>query len=359
MMRRIVKRLARRALGRRRIAAGPLPAPPAADPPPAPPLATAPPAEVEPVPPEQLAEELHYLSQNIPLFAALLDQQRLCLWSWNTPAVQCLPPRCYRDKDVLELGCGVGAGCALYLACGARSVWGFDPTLREDVLTHLRRLPNARFTPGVLTEEAVGAQRFDLVYAHFVSEHVADPTRTFGLIHRLLRPGGRFVGLHANYYGPLGGHDHAFIDAQPSERGMLMISKAVRCWESPSKCDASAAYRGGCEARPEWSVRRWELTPEDCGRCLYYQRAQLWGHLLYQDEFPRNYPGAANNCGVDGGLNKATPFQVRQHLLESGFRIAAWVLDAALNEPPEVLLERFTTNDLKLNNILFAADKPE
>src|SRR5262245_681479 len=178
------------------------------------------------------------------------------------------------------------------------------------------------------------------------------------LVHRLLRPGGRFVALHANYYGPLGGHDHAFIAPRPTDRGVLMASQAVRCWESPAKCDASADFRRRCEEWSAWTVKEWELTPEDCTRCLYYQRAQVWAHLLYQDEFPRNYPGPSNRCGVDGGLNKATPFQVRQYLLEAGFRIAAWVEDLAANDPPPELLRRFTPADLRINNILFAADRP-
>ncbi|HYT89120.1 MAG TPA: class I SAM-dependent methyltransferase [Gemmataceae bacterium] len=345
MLRKVLRRLVR---GVRRPSANVV-TPPA---PPSPPL-----PPVTPVPEEQLGEQLRYLSENIPLFAPLLEQQRNCLRAWNTPTLQCLPPSSYQDKDVLEIGCGIGVGCALYLACGARSAWGFDPTLTESVLTHLRVLPRARFTPAVLTEEAVGESRFDLIYAHFVSEHVGDLLANFALVHKLLRPGGRFVGLHANYYGPLGGHDHAFIDARPTPHGILMYSRAVRCWESPVKCDASAAYRKECEARPDWRVADWQLTPEDCSHCLYYQRAQLWGHLIYQDEFTRNYPGTASRCGVDGGLNKLTPFQVRQLLIEAGFRVAIWVLDAALNEPPAALLERFTATDLKVSNILFAVDR--
>src|SRR5947209_9132382 len=229
MIRRIVNRLVRR----RRVPSSQTPPPPAAAPTPLE-VVPAPPVEVTPVPPEGLADELRYLSDNIPCFGQLLENQRVCLRAWNTPALQCLTPRYYVGKDVLELGCGLGAGCALYLACGARSVWGFDPTLHPDHLRHLRTLPGARFTAGVLTEEAVGEARFDLIYAHFVTEHVGDLSRTFALIHKLLRPGGRFVGLHANYYGPLGGHDHAFLDTRPTERGVLMVSKAVRCWESPA-----------------------------------------------------------------------------------------------------------------------------
>jgi SAM-dependent methyltransferase len=355
----MIRRLVNRLVGRARRALGHLPEPP---PPSAPaPVEAAPPApppvEVAPVPPEGLAEELRYLSENLPGFSGLLETQRLCLRAWNTPTLPCLPPRCYVDKDILELGCGLGAGCALYVACGARSVWGFDPTLHPDHLYHLRVLPRARFTSGVLTEQAVGDRRFDLIYAHFVTEHVGDLSSTFALIHRLLRPGGRFVGLHANYYGPLGGHDHAFIETRATERGVMMVSKAVPCWESPARCEASAEFRKTCEGRYEWTVKDWQLTPEDCSRCLYYQRAQVWSHLLYQDEYPRNYPGRSYRCAVDGGLNKATPFQVRQHLIETGFRVPVWVLDEAANDPPPILLRQFTPTDLKVSNILFAADR--
>ena len=119
-----------------------------------------------------------------------------------------------------------------------------------------------------------------------------------------------------------------------------------------------AAGRAACEKRHDWTVRQWHLTPEDCTRCLYYQRAQLWGHLLYQDEYARNYPGDFYSCRADGGLNKVTPFQLRQHLIETGFVVSAWVLDLVKTEPPAELLKAFHPLDLKTGNILFTADRP-
>ena len=100
---------------------------------------------------------------------------------------------------VLEAGCGRTTRLAAYRDRIARLV-GVDvdeeagrqnSVLDEFVAADLcRRLPFDDAT-------------FDLVYANFVLEHIADPAAAFAEWHRVLRPGGEVVLLAANARNPV------------------------------------------------------------------------------------------------------------------------------------------------------------
>jgi SAM-dependent methyltransferase len=61
---------------------------------------------------------------------------------------------------------------------------------------------------------------FDLVYANFVVEHLADPGRAFSEWHRILRPGGALVLLTSNRSSPL----MALADRLPQR-----VRLAIKC----------------------------------------------------------------------------------------------------------------------------------
>jgi SAM-dependent methyltransferase len=306
---------------------------------------------VDPVFVAEMARHIDYLCDHVPLFRQQLERDRTALEWWP-----CLPPECYQDKDVLDLGCGTGAGVATFLERGARSVWGVDPALDADLLNHLRVLPRAKFTAAELTTDLAASQQFDLVYAQFVTEHLRHVPGDFDTVFTLLKPGGRFVAIHDNYYSPMGGHDHAFVGPIPGEPRRIHF-KGVACWDSPLKCAASEEWRGTSE-RVYGTVANITLTPEDCSRCPYYQRSHVWAHLLFQDSFPVSYRNDFFISSRCGGVNKVTPFQLRQFLIEAGFRVTAWLPDKVANEPPARLTEQFHVNDLQTAVIVFAADKP-
>jgi predicted SAM-dependent methyltransferase len=269
----------------------------------------------------------------------------------------CLPPERYIGKDVLDLGCGIGASSASFMERGAGFVWGVDPELTEDRLRALRLLPRSRFSSGVLHEIDFGDQRFDVVYARVVSEHIYDLPRAVAIIHSLLRPGGCFVGLHDNYFGPMGAHDQGMFAAVEGSEPMRIERRGPACWTVPEKCEASRDFRGWYAKEHDRHALDWALTPESCERCPYYRRAQMWGHLLYQDDFPRVYAGEFFRTLKDGGLNKVTPYQLRQFLVEAGFVVTTWKPVMVANAPPAELLERFSRSDLQTGPILFSADR--
>ena len=277
------------------------------------------------------------------------------LEGFNTWA--CMRPESYASKEVLDLGCGLGAASVLFVARGAAFVWGIDPVLTEKQIEALGSLPRSRFTAGLLSQIDFGAQRFDLVYARLVTEHLIDLQSDLARIFTLLKPGGRFVALHDNYYSPMGQHDHAFFGAADGAYNTYR-SKAVPCWQAPNLCEASAGFRAMVEREYDWSIKDWVLTPENCSACPYYRRARLWGHLLHQESFNDLYAGPFFKTDSSGGLNKVTPFQLRQLLIEAGFAVTTWSARLITNEPPAELLRLFSRSDLQTATILLAADKP-
>src|SRR5437868_1778099 len=101
---------------------------------------------LQPPPALPLEEAVRHLTEKVPWFGESLKQTKLGFDSWP-----CLPRECYAGKDVLDVGCGIGASSAAFLERGANFVWGIDPELKEETLTQLRVLPRSRFTSGVLT----------------------------------------------------------------------------------------------------------------------------------------------------------------------------------------------------------------
>ncbi|HZR79947.1 MAG TPA: class I SAM-dependent methyltransferase [Candidatus Binatia bacterium] len=306
-----------------------------------------PPRQTSPAP-----DWLKALAESTSGFAEAIELEQIGFDSWR-----CMPPDVYVDKDVLDLGCGVGAASALFAQRGARSVLGIDPELTEEHAARLSAIPRSAFERGTLSAQIVDGRKFDFVYARVVTEHIYDLPSALRLVFDLLRPGGRFVGLHDNFYGPMGAHDQGLFGTAPDDDHRI-DSKAVPCWTSPSKCEASRDFREHYEKNFDWHARNWTLTPEDCTRCPYYRRSRFWAHLLCQDDYPTLFDGDFFQTLRDGGVNKVTPFQLRQFLVESGLRILTWEPERLKNVPPEELSMRFAIDDLQTGPILFAAERP-
>lgn len=310
----------------------------------------------EPRPEQRLSDAIAYLNQNVPWFGPSYQHAANAFNFWGPMGV--LPPECYVGKDILDIGCGNAASSTLFLERGAKSVWGIDPvTLSDQHLEWLAVLPDARFHRDRLRAEVFGSRtpRFDLAFSHWVTEHVSDIPEHFALIYDLLRPGGRYVSLHDNYYAPMGGHDHGYMGPD-AENPKVIKSQAVRCWELPEKCESSAAFREGVAQRHDPNIRTWKLTPDDCTRCPHYHRAQVWGHLLFSDDWAATW-GNVYGYRTGLGLNKVSSFQLKQFLIEAGFEVASWHLNKVENVPPPELAARFPIDDLLAMGVLWAAVK--
>ena len=101
----------------------------------------------------------------------------------------------YRDRSILEVGCGAGVDLARF-ARGGASVTGVD--LAASAITLARANFEQQGLRGAF-HVADGEQlpfaddTFDLVYAHGVVQYTANPERLVQECHRVLRPGGQAI----------------------------------------------------------------------------------------------------------------------------------------------------------------------
>lgn len=105
----------------------------------------------------------------------------------------------YADRKVLEVGCGLGTDLAQFALAGAET-HGVDLTPRH--LELAQRNFRVRGLTGRFSRQDAAAlsfpdHTFDAVYSFGVLHHIPDVERCVAEIHRVLKPGGRFmVGLY-------------------------------------------------------------------------------------------------------------------------------------------------------------------
>jgi len=98
--------------------------------------------------------------------------------------------------EVLELGAGTGGNLALYPASVTRLVFSEpDRHMREVLRRKLAARPDVQVLDAPAEALPLPAQSFDTVVATLVLCSVKDPERVLSEIHRVLRPGGRFLFL--------------------------------------------------------------------------------------------------------------------------------------------------------------------
>jgi len=96
------------------------------------------------------------------------------------------------DATLLDAGCGRGAPTLAHFRGRARRLVGVDLVEFADAPSGIelrqRDLADTGLAPGAV----------DLMYSQAVLEHVTDPDAVFAEIARVLKPGGRYIGLTAN-----------------------------------------------------------------------------------------------------------------------------------------------------------------
>jgi SAM-dependent methyltransferase len=268
-------------------------------------------------------------------------------------------------KRTLDWECGAGVYSLLLLERGAARCDAIDSWLQpeacEKAMGHLEAIRFAKVSLEDFAADPQAHGAFDLVIANTVTEHMLNLARQMPVVGRLLRPGGLFIANHDNYYQPVGSHDHGFLFYGP---GPAIVAQGPRCWESPDKCRVSEAHRRKVMKDLWWT---WDegmekrLTPEDCTKCPYYKRSQPWAHLTYQGEFLDLFPHVGFTTGYPkSSVNKVTPFQLRQFIIEGGFEVSAWIPNKIKNQAPEHLMRppfNFSKDDLETCTITVVARK--
>src|SRR5262249_27874821 len=98
----------------------------------------------------------------------------------------------WRDRDVLDLGCGAGVEVVRFARAGAR-VTGVDISPRAIDLTRANLTGHGETARlEVADGEALPFPdaSFDFVYAHGVMQYTTNDRRLVGEVHRVLRPAG-------------------------------------------------------------------------------------------------------------------------------------------------------------------------
>jgi len=104
------------------------------------------------------------------------------------------------ESFVLDLGCGRG-GLVEQLEHPRNQIVGVDPdvvSLKEHRLAGEMPLTAALSTPLPFED-----MQFDMVFASWVLEHLAQPKKTLAEVGRVLRPGGAFIFITPNKRHPL------------------------------------------------------------------------------------------------------------------------------------------------------------
>lgn len=114
-----------------------------------------------------------------------------------------LAPDGFKDKDVLDAGCGMGRNSVWPLMYGARSVTAFDNdehSLASARLT-LGSYANAHIEKHSLSESLPWKEQFDIVLCIGVLHHLRNPEKALTQLADALKPGGRLVVWVYGYEG--------------------------------------------------------------------------------------------------------------------------------------------------------------
>jgi SAM-dependent methyltransferase len=250
-----------------------------------------------------------------------------------------LDPSMLAGRRVLDWECGDGAFAVALGLAGAQTVICSDSWLHlAGVPAAVRDHPRLHFRHaaiGAFADQIAGT--VDLVFANTVTEHMPNLVADFAALYKALKSGGHILLNHDNYYQPVGSHDHGFLN-----HGTGRVERqGPSCWDDPRKCAASDDHRADVARRLPWT---WDQRndqsrdPANCEACHYYRRSQPWAHLIYQDDFATLYPQSGFTTGqARSSLNKVTTFQLRQFLVEAGFRIVKDDRARVQNQPPPTL----------------------
>jgi ubiquinone/menaquinone biosynthesis C-methylase UbiE len=134
-------------------------------------------------------------------FFAAVEQHRYET-EWHIPEV--VQFERWRDKRVLEIGCGLGTDAINFARAGA-DYTGVDLTERSIELVQ-RRFAFENLQGYLQTADAeklpFADNSFDLIYSHGVLHHTPDTQRAINEAHRVLKPGGKAMVMlyHKNSY---------------------------------------------------------------------------------------------------------------------------------------------------------------
>jgi SAM-dependent methyltransferase len=124
-------------------------------------------------------------------FVELYDEYEAQFLDWIHP----IQPDFFRDKVVLDAGCGNGRHAFYAAKYGAREVVGMDLSDAVDTAyENVGKMPNTHVVQGDINHppfaQAAEGGPFDFIYSIGVLHHMPDPEAGFQSLVRFVRPGG-------------------------------------------------------------------------------------------------------------------------------------------------------------------------
>ncbi len=117
----------------------------------------------------------------------------------------------FRDKRVLDVGCGAGGKTCYYATLNPSHVWGIDTVegyrCRAEAFSRREGLGDlTSFVTGDAGDMSFPDGFFDTIIMNDTVEHLAEPVRVLDECLRVLRPGGRLFVNFPPYCHPYGAH---------------------------------------------------------------------------------------------------------------------------------------------------------
>ena len=202
----------------------------------------------------------------------------------------------FRDKTVLDVGCGAGGKTMYYASLGAAKIVGMDivERYREEAEALARELGFAdrfEFVHGDAADTGFPDGAFDTVIMNDAMEHVDRPEAVLAEVRRILKPGGRLYVNFPPINHPFGAHlsdligipwVHLFFSEDTLVAGYKELCKTV------PDGDERVAFRiSENEQGKEYfsyinhmSVKRFKGLRDGAGmRTVYYREVPLRGFL--------------------------------------------------------------------------------
>ena len=116
----------------------------------------------------------------------------------------------FKDKDVLDVGCGAAGKSLYYLSQGAKSDTGIDVVKSYEAEAYALQeelgLTGFKFLVGDVAHTDFPDNSFDSIIMNDAMEHVDKPDEVLKEIYRILKPGGKFYVNFPPYNHPYGAH---------------------------------------------------------------------------------------------------------------------------------------------------------
>ena len=149
-----------------------------------------------------------------------------------------------KDCNILEIGCGNGFLLSYLKKKGYKNVWGIEPSsnAKKKASPKIR----SRIKLGILDKNIKFDQKFDVICAFQVFDHIQNPRSFLKICHKLLKPQGKVLLMNhdveswsAKILGersPIFDIEHTYLYSQKTIRKILNINRFIvsRVYSPPS-----------------------------------------------------------------------------------------------------------------------------